>query len=90
MRNTHKNLLDRAVSALGITKVELGEALGVSKGVINQWRYSGIPSEYCCALEDLLKNTSDPLSRIDMRPNDWKKWWPELAQQEQSNPKEAA
>jgi len=88
MSNKNKLIVDRIVSALGVTKVSLGEKLGVSKGVVNQWRYSGIPSEYCSSLEELLKETSDPLTKTDMRPDDWHKWWPELAQT--NNSEEAA
>lgn len=78
---SNKQIIERIVSALGITKVALGEKLNVSKGAVNQWRYSGIPSEYCYELEELLKDTQDPLTRIDMRPNDWDRWWPELARE---------
>jgi len=82
--------VERIVSALKITKKELADRFDISKGAVNSWGIEGIPSEYCATIEGWLKETSDPLSRIDMRPDDWHKWWPELAQQDQTNTKDAA
>lgn len=28
----------------------------------------------------MLADTLDPMTRIDLRPDDWQKWWPELKQ----------
>lgn len=75
-------IIDRVVHALNITKSELARKLNISKSAINFWRIHGIPSEHCSTLELWLKDTKDPLTRIDMRPDDWHKWWPELEQQD--------
>jgi len=88
----HKHMVDRICGALGITLAQLARDLGITRSAINDWKKKGvhIPSEYCALLENKLKNTSDPLTKIDMRPDDWQKWWPDLATQESAKSEEAA
>ncbi len=74
----YKEIVERVVAALGISKVDLGRKFEVSKSVVNSWRITGIPGKYCESLERMLENTSDPMTKKDMRPFDWKKIFPEL------------
>lgn len=90
MSQKHRIIVSRIVAALKITKKELADKFDISKGAVNSWGIEGIPSEYCATLETWLKETSDPLSRKDLRPDDWYKWWPEIAQQDVKNSEEAA
>lgn len=86
---TEKKLLvvDRvfkSLSAIGIKQVDLASKYNLSKAAVHQWRNYGIPSDYCVDLEEMLKNSSDPVKRSDMRPDDWHKWWPELAKKSEA------
>lgn len=42
----HEYIVDRIVSALGITKAELAIRLGITKQAISNWKNTGIPSEH--------------------------------------------
>lgn len=70
----------RIISALGITQGELGAKMGLTKGGVSKWKeYKYIPSRHCYQLEQLLRKTSDKMTRIDLRPDDWMDKWPDLA-----------
>lgn len=65
-----------------MTVSELRVAIGVnSDAQIRQWQhgYAGrVPSpENCVAIE---KATGGAVGRRDLRPNDWRRIWPELAE----------
>lgn len=57
----------------------LAEILGVSASAIGNWKERGIPAEHCQALRRI---TEGELTLQQMRPNDWLKYWPELARQQ--------
>ncbi|QOJ19507.1 MAG: helix-turn-helix domain-containing protein [Gammaproteobacteria bacterium] len=80
MSKSKKIIVNRIVTALGIRKTDLAKMFNVSKGAIHSWGVSGIPSEHCRRIESMLADTLDPMTRIDLRPDDWQKWWPELKQ----------
>ena len=64
----------------GLTK--LAALLGVRPPTVSQWQ-SGIrpvPVERCADIERV---TAGLVTRKDLRPDDWQKIWPELAQKEQ-------
>jgi len=52
-------------------------ALGVTTQAVWQWASGArnIPVQRCVQIEQLTKGA---VSRRDLRPNDWKKIWPEL------------
>lgn len=68
--------VEKACQALG-SQAELARQLGVTPPMIQQWR-SGtrpVPAQYCPAIE---RKTGGVVTRIDLRPDDWQKIWPEL------------
>lgn len=73
------NLIDQITAYLGISMEALGKHFDVSKGAVHQWKKS-IPAEHCAGLEAL---TNKKFTRQMMRPNDWRKYWPELEAIEQ-------
>lgn len=57
----------------------LARAIGVQPPTVNQW-LSGlrpVPAERCAAIE---LATEGRVTRIDLRPEDWHRIWPELAE----------
>lgn len=73
--------LHEYLSQSEIQPSELARRLGVSSAVVYQWRTKRrpIPLEYCAALEI---ETQGAISRRELRPDDWQRIWPELAEQE--------
>lgn len=71
------NALDTAISvAEGVGK--LASAIGVVQSTVSNWRARGsVPVEHCAAIE---MATSGAVTRQQLRPDDWQKIWPELAQ----------
>lgn len=69
--------IDRAIlSAGGVGK--LAQAIGVVQSAVSNWRARGsIPPEHCASVEQA---TGGAVTRRDLRPDDWEKIWPELAQ----------
>jgi len=91
MHQEHKeHLVDRICSALGVSQAELARELKITRSAINDWKKKGtnIPSKHCKYLEGRLIANSSPINCIDMRPSDWIKYWPELAQVEQKKSEE--
>lgn len=65
--------LDRAIR-LGGGVAGLAEKLGESKQTVSNWRgRGGAPANRCPAIEQLTG-----VSRQELRPNDWRDYWPEL------------
>ena len=52
--------------------------LGVSQPVVSDWvvEKKAIPAHHCKAIESF---SAGEVTCIDMRPDDWHKYWPELA-----------
>lgn len=51
------------------------EAVGVeSYKTVQQWRKNGVPARHCAKVESLTG-----VKRKQLRPKDWQKYWPELA-----------
>lgn len=67
--------MDTACALLG-GRVKLAEKLGVERTAIGNWKTRGIPAEHC---QEILRLTSGRVTLQQMRPNDWHKYWPELA-----------
>jgi DNA-binding transcriptional regulator YdaS (Cro superfamily) len=72
------NSMQRACKIKGSQK-KMAEFLAVSAAYVNQLCKSGssVPASYCSAIE-----SETGVSRRDLRPNDWRAIWPELAAQE--------
>ena len=56
----------------------LARDVGVSPALVYQWRTGRrpVPVEHCAAIE---RFTIGEVSRRDLRPDDWQRIWPELA-----------
>lgn len=77
--------LDKAIRIVGSQKA-LGEACGVWQTAVSQWRSRGsVPAEYCASIE---RATKGAVMRWDLRPEDWRVIWPELARKRNA-PREA-
>lgn len=77
---TAPEALDAAIEAMGGVSM-LASAIGVGQSVISNWRARGtVPSaNYCTAIE---RATAGAVTRRDLRPDDWRAIWPELAEPE--------
>jgi len=68
--------LDIAINyADGVTKLAL--AIGVRQSVVSNWRARNtvIEAIHCTAIEQFTKGR---VTRVDLRPDDWWRIWPEL------------
>lgn len=77
---TYQIAVQRACKKVG-SQQALAKAIDVSAALIHQWR-SGIrpvPVQHCYAIEVA---TGGTVTRRDLRPDDWERIWPELAQQD--------
>lgn len=54
----------------------LARMLQVSQQRVNNWRKSGVPIEFCAAIERI---THGAVNRRALRPDDFARIWPELA-----------
>ena len=71
------DVLERAFEAAGGPS-KLARELGMSAQAVCNWRArGGAPIEYCAAIE---KATNGAVTRRDLRPDDWQRIWPELAE----------
>lgn len=63
----------------------LAEACGVSVQAVNQWvrGVRPLPIERCADIERI---TGGVVSRRDLRPSDWRRIWPELAEANPATP----
>ena len=70
------------------TAVDLANKLSVTPGFVCQLRsgFRPVPIDRCVPIEQA---TSGLVTRKDLRPKDWHKIWPELAQQENDSEKAA-
>lgn len=60
--------------------------LGISSPSVTNWRTRGVPVERCVQIEQA---TRGAVMRWDLRPDDWHRIWPELAERADA-PKVAA
>lgn len=67
--------LNEAIERAGGVR-KLADAIGVGQSVVSNWRLrkSLPPPEYCASIE-----AATGVSRRDLRPDDWERIWPELA-----------
>ena len=69
--------LVKAIEIVGSATL-LASAIGVRQSAISNWRARGtvIDPFYCVAIE---RATNGAVTRQDLRPDDWREIWPELA-----------
>lgn len=69
------------------SQANLARALGVKPPTVNEWikERRPVPRDFGPAIERL---TDGRVTRKDIFPNQWMRWWPELAANE-SQPKES-
>ena len=62
-------------------QVELARTLGVTQGAVHQWAngMTAVAIERCVPIE---RATGGAVTRRELRPNDWRDIWPELADSE--------
>lgn len=60
---------------------ELARQIGVAPVLVSQWAKGQrpVPAHRCVAIE---RATDGAVTRSDLRPNDWRDLWPELAGKE--------
>lgn len=71
----HSGPLDRAIErASGVSA--LARLIGVNQSTVSMWRARGgsVPVEHCAAIE-----AATGVTRRELRPDDWSRIWPELA-----------
>ena len=70
--------IDRAAQICGGFAV-LARELGIRQSAISNWKARGseIGPLFCVSIERI---TSGAVTRQDLRPNDWREIWPELAE----------
>ncbi len=69
------DIIDRASEAAGGLN-KLAAALGQSAQAVANWRARGVPVVHCAAIEMV---TGGAVTRRELRPDDWQRIWPELA-----------
>ena len=69
--------LDKSIEISGSITL-LASRIGVVPSTISNWRARGckIPPEHCVSIEQI---TDGVVTRKELRPSDWPKFWPELA-----------
>ncbi|TXG78923.1 hypothetical protein E6Q11_00090 [Candidatus Dojkabacteria bacterium] len=78
-QNQSVNALQKAIEYAGsqsaLAVLLSGHQQNIKQPHIQKWLKSpvGVPAEHCVAIEQVT-----PITRIDLRPNDWWKFWPEL------------
>lgn len=74
--------IDRAARIVG-DRVALARLCDVTPAAVGNWKQRGIPVHYCVRIEVA---TAGAVTRQEMRPDDWKQIWPELADQQPNQP----
>ncbi len=71
--------IERAAVACG-GQAALARKLGLKPPTVNQWVQGvrPVPIEHCFSIE---RATNGTVTRRDLRPDDWREIWPELAKE---------
>jgi DNA-binding transcriptional regulator YdaS (Cro superfamily) len=70
------DIIDKACEAAG-GLAKLAVAIGQSAQTVSNWRTRGVPVVHCAEIERV---THGAVTRRDLRPDDWQRIWPELAE----------
>lgn len=65
------------------TNIDLARRLGVHASMVSQWK-NGVRPIPLERVTDIEKATSGMVSRKDLRPDDWHRYWPELAESDKA------
>lgn len=85
----YADLIDRAEKAVDGRGV-LADLFGVKPSAVGNWKVRGVPVEHCARMEQV---THGAVTRQELRPDDWRTIWPELAEKvdaASTEPKEGA
>jgi len=76
MQNTFQSPIERACSIVG-GQSAMAKHLSVTPAAVNQWVKGArpVPARHCPSIESLANGN---VTRQDLRPGDWMKFWPEL------------
>lgn len=70
--------VDLACRSIRGGRPHLAQLLNVTPAAIGNWKMRpAVPVEHCFAIE---LATNGAVTRKDLRPNDWQKIWPDLAE----------
>jgi DNA-binding transcriptional regulator YdaS (Cro superfamily) len=70
--------LSQAIGIIG-SQQKLAQRCGVVQTAVAAWlKRQSVPAEHCASIELATKGI---VTRRELRPNDWQKIWPELANQ---------
>lgn len=73
------NSLRKAIAIAG-SQQKIAQACMTRQSTVAQWiKRQSVPPEYCASIEQA---TNGEVTRKDLRPNDWQRIWPELADQQ--------
>jgi DNA-binding transcriptional regulator YdaS (Cro superfamily) len=88
MDKAHTSPIQRACNAVGGQSC-LAELLEVNPAFVNQWVKGRrkVPAAYCPAIETFSHGAA---TKQELRPDDWQKYWPELASQSNTQKLQAA
>lgn len=72
--------IERAVAHLGSAAALARSAGGVAPAFVYMWRTGlrPIPPQRCVLIEAACRKADPPVTRSDLRPDDWHLIWPEL------------
>lgn len=84
----HTTAIQTAIKCVN-GQAALARLLGVAPPTIHQWAQGTrpVPPKKCVVVERI---TNGAVTRKDLRPNDWREIWPELAHGHLSNDQRAA
>jgi DNA-binding transcriptional regulator YdaS (Cro superfamily) len=73
------NKLKKFLSKKRGRRSELARTLKAHASDVSDWcnGFRQVPPHYCCQIEDF---SCGEVTRKDLRPDDWQKYWPELAE----------
>lgn len=78
----HEHPVDTVARIVGNRSI-MANSLGVTVAAIGNWKVRGVPIEKCIDIESLGRPI---VTRRELRPHDWQKIWPELAQTSAAHP----
>lgn len=70
--------IEKYIAKQGITISDFARQLGVSRNLVYQWvnNIRPVAARHCPSIEAI---TAGKVSRTELRPNDWRDLWPDLA-----------
>lgn len=74
------NLHDYFLAQGSMTQTQLAVAVGATEASVTWWKQGkrAVPAIYAVAIEQA---TGGAVTRQDLRPDDWQRYWPELMEE---------